>query len=187
MTKDQIIELIRIAFEPNEYPGDWCLKNSTEGNEPYLVETEFKGKTDWEDIDVEFLDQAPQGYASALSFFSDEAFRFYLPAYLVADLEGKLLSSDPTFHLTHGLDDASMYKLINPRRYGCKTWFDYARSKFAMFLREEVEAIVAYLEYKMASTDLQLERESISQAIKNFWKRRQNEARPRASLWGIET
>ena len=69
MTKDQIIEQIRIAFEPNEYPGDWCLKNSTEGNEPYLVETEFKGKTDWEDIDVEFLDQAPQGYASALSFF----------------------------------------------------------------------------------------------------------------------
>ena len=31
------------------------------------------------------IDRAPDGFGSALSFFSDEAFRFYLPAYLIAD------------------------------------------------------------------------------------------------------
>ena len=62
----------------------------TKAEEPYLLEEEFKGKTDWQLLDSEFIDQAPDGLASALSFFSDEAFRFYLPAYLIADIDGKL-------------------------------------------------------------------------------------------------
>jgi len=39
-----------------------------------------------------FLDRSPGGLASALSMFSHEAFRFYLPAYLIADIDGKLIS-----------------------------------------------------------------------------------------------
>ena len=184
MTKEDIKAQIREAFSRNEYPGDWCLKGSTEGDEPYLVEEEFKGKTDWTILDPEFLDQAPDGFASALSFFSDEAFRFYLPAYLIADLDDKLQSTDLTFHLTHGLDDASMHDLINPRRFGGRTWFDHVRTKFAMFPREEVCAIVAYLEFKLATADLPLERESISQSLKNYWTGRKKEAQPRAALYG---
>ena len=181
---DEIKEQIRVAFAPNEYPGDWCLKNSTEGDEPYLLEKEFAGKTDWSRLTTDFLDQAPGGFASALSFFSEEAFRFYLPAYLIADLDDKLESSDPTFHLTHGLDDTSRCELINPRRFGGRTWFDHVRTKFAMFPREEVHAINAYLEFKMATADLPSEKELISQALSNFWMNRREEARPRAALYG---
>ena len=70
------------AFAAVEYPGDWCLRDSNEGDEPHLLEKEFAGKCDWRTLDPAFLDRAPGGYASALSFFSDEAFRFYLPAYI---------------------------------------------------------------------------------------------------------
>jgi hypothetical protein len=104
---EQVKSQIRSAFAQVEYPGDWCLKNSSEGTEPLLLEQEFKGKTQWETIAPEFLDRAPGGYASALSFFSDEAFHFYLPAYLIADLDGNLQFTNPVFHLTHGLDRSS--------------------------------------------------------------------------------
>lgn len=184
MTNEEVKAQIREAFSPNQYPGDWCLKGSTEGEEPYLVEKEFKGKTDWAALDPEFLDQAPDGFASALSFFSDEAFRFYLPAYLIADLDDRLQSSDPAFHLTHGLDDSSMRELINPRRFGGRTWRDHVHSKFAMFAREEARAIVAYLEFKMDIAELPSEAEIISQSLNNFWKKRQEEAQPRAALYG---
>ena len=59
----------------------------------------FKGQTDWRTVDPGFLD----GHAVALSFFSEAGFRFFLPAYLIADLQGKLSTADPLFHLTHGV------------------------------------------------------------------------------------
>jgi hypothetical protein len=184
-SKDEVIAEIRRAFAPNEYPGGWCLKRSTEGNEPYLLEKEFKGKTQWADLDAAFIDQAPNGFASALSFFSDEAFRFYLPAYLIADLDGKLGSAQPVFHLTHGLDEASRSDLINPRRYGGRTWYHEISGRFAMFTREEVNAIVAYLEFKRGvEDDPTPTQKGIDDALKNYWKVRASEAPPRASLHG---
>ena len=114
---------IRDAFLHGSYPGDSRLRDSYEGEEPDRLEAEFKGKTDWRDLDAQFIDQAPDGYGSALSFFSAEAFCFYLPAYLIADIDGLLERSDPVFHLCHGLDNESKAKFINPLRYGTQTWF----------------------------------------------------------------
>src|SRR5438034_1764090 len=105
--KEQIKAHIYQAFARIEYPGDWCLRGSNEGDEPSLLEDEFRGKRDWQSLDPAFLDQAPDGFASALCFFSDEAFRFYLPAYLIADLDGLFQRVDPVYHLCHGLDDTS--------------------------------------------------------------------------------
>ena len=48
-----------------------------------------------------FLDA---GY-DALSFFSEGGFRYFLPAYLIADLEDRLQTADPVFHLTNGFSD----------------------------------------------------------------------------------
>jgi len=180
---DEVVAEIRRAFAPNEYPGDWCLKGSTEGDEPYLLEKEFKGKTRWDELDAEFLDQAPDGFASALSFFSDEAFRFYLPAYLIADLKGELGSAEPVYYLTHGLDNASRADFINPRRYGARTWYHETSSRFAMFTREEVNAIVAYLEsVRGVGNDPSPQQKRIDEALSNYWKIRALEAPPRAAL-----
>lgn len=152
---------IEAAFSTVEFPGDWCLINSREGNEPFLLEQEFKSKDDWRSLDASFIDQAPDGYGTALSFFSDEAFHFYLPAYLLADIDGRLMQADPVFHLTHGLERASRDEKINPRRYGERTWFDHARHKFAMFNSQERAAIASYLRFKRktaAATDFEMTR-----------------------------
>lgn len=158
------------AFASVEYPGDWCLINSREGTEPFLLEQEFKGKDDWRNLDPSFIDQAPDGFASALSFFSDEAFHFYLPAYLLADLDGLLQRSDPVFHLTHGLERGSREEKINPQRYGERTWFEHARHKFAMFNDRERAAIVSYLRHKRNIDSLtDLERSRIDDALGCYW------------------
>jgi hypothetical protein len=54
-------------------------------------------KRDWSAIPVADLDRC----YSSLSFFDAEGMRFYLPAYLIADLEGKLQTADVLFHLVY--------------------------------------------------------------------------------------
>ena len=168
--KETVAAQITSAFSAVEYPGDWCLRGSDEGDEPYLLEQEFKGKADWRSLAPAFLDQAPDGFASALSFFSDEAFRFYLPAYLIADLRGQLERTDPVFHLTHGLEESSRRECINPRRYGERTWFEHARHKFASFTRDQAAAIVAYLTLKREHNEF--DRQRIDQALESYWRYR---------------
>ena len=161
---------VRAAFAHVEFPGDWCLSGSTEGTEPAEVKEEFKGKCDRDALGADFLDQAPKGHATALSFFSDEAFHFYLPAYLIADLDGKLERADPAFHLIHGLDAASKDERVNPRRYGERTWFEAARYKFAMFTQDESAAIASYLKWKAQHVEFGWEK--IEQALANYWNNR---------------
>jgi hypothetical protein len=163
--------LIHQAFADVEYPGDCCLRGSNEGDEPYLLEREFSGKSDWRALDSGFLDQAPDGYSSALSFFSDEAFRFYLPAYLVADIDGRLARTTPVFNLTHGLGDHARTEKVNPRRYGARTWFETASYKLAVFNQMQAAAIIAYLEFKREADDL-LYGTDVDQALANYWNHR---------------
>lgn len=169
-TPEQVKQSLVAAFANSQYPGDWCLVESFEGHEPALLVAEFRGKTDWRTLDADFLDQAPDGFGSALSFFSDEAFRFYLPAFLIACIDGKLMHADPVFSLTHGLDDRSKAQLVNPLRYGDRTWFEERRHKFSMFTTEQAAAIVAFLEL-MAERD-SLDGSTIRQSIGNYWAAR---------------
>jgi Family of unknown function (DUF6714) len=163
---------IRKAFADVDYPGDWCLRRSDEGIEPYSLEEEFRGKRDKEALDAEFVDMAPDGLSSALSFFSDEAFRFYLPAYLIADIDGKLQRVDPIFFLLHGLDESTSKERVNPARYGDRTWFDVARYKFAMFTRDQARAIFAYLRFGWQKEVCPESRKEISEALRNYWLER---------------
>src|SRR3712207_2295809 len=102
--REAVIEKIHSAFEGGEYPGENFLQGSFDGCEPYEEVSPFKSKKDWRDIEADFLDV----HADALSFFSEGAFRFFLPAYLVADLQGQLSTADPLFHLTHGFSDTTL-------------------------------------------------------------------------------
>jgi hypothetical protein len=81
-----LIDKIVSAFAEVEYPGDDHLTNSI-GDEPEALIDDFRGKTDWRKLAPEFLNQAPDGWGTALAFFSAEALQFYLPAYLIADIE----------------------------------------------------------------------------------------------------
>jgi hypothetical protein len=134
-----------------------------------LLERDFQDKRDWRLLTPEFLDWAPDGFGSALSFFSDEAFRFYLPAYLIAELRGQLQSVDPLYHVTRGLADNSKDELINPLRYGCRTWMDHARHKFAVFNNSQARAIAAFIAYRRDTAETDLDRREADQALNNYW------------------
>jgi len=149
--KEAVIAQIFSAFASVEYPGDESLSNSKQGDEPLLLEEEFKGKTDWKTLDPTFLDHAPGGFASALSFFSKEALHFYLPAYLIADLKGQLKYTYPYNHLTLYLDPS-------PR--------------FSIFNQEQAAAIVAYLTIIRDKDENELERPMIDEALIGYWYER---------------
>ncbi len=167
---EEVKEQIREAFAEVECPGDWCLRRSGEGDEPYLTEEEFSGKKDWRLLDAEFLDQSPAGFGTALCFLSDEAFRYYLPAYLIADIDGKLNNVRPVYQLCHSFSTERMTKKVNPRRYGERTWFEAARHRFAVFNQKEAAAIVAYLNFVKERNEY--DREVIEQAQRNYWNAR---------------
>jgi hypothetical protein len=191
--KETVIEEIQGAFAGNVHPGKRFLQGSFEGCEPYDEVGPFENEEDWRGIDAGFLD----GHANALSFFSEAGFRYFLPAYLVADLRGQLQTADPLFHLTHGFSDWTTEvpagdrtlvlrhgrsAFINPRRYGAMTSYDYARCRLAVFTREEANAIVAYLEFERDSDPDVMDRESIDAALDSFWLERARAAPPAASL-----
>jgi hypothetical protein len=172
-TLDELKAQIHAAFAHVETPPHWCLSAGKEGEEPLAVDRDFKEKVPWDSLSAEFLDQAPEGWGTALSFFSDEAFHYYLPAYMIADLDEKLDRANPLFHLTHGLEKRSAETAINPRRYGARTWRDHAQFKFAMFSREECAAVAAYLQYRREHGDLTpIETAAIDEALASYWLKR---------------
>jgi hypothetical protein len=181
--KEIIIDKIRDAFSGNDHPGDAYLQGSVEGCEPYEEVGPFQGQSDWRIVESDFLD----AHAGALNFLSAAGFRFFLPAYLIADVEGRLIYAEPLFHLTHGFSEvtvealkkvdvglprAGRSALVNPRRYGAMTFYDYARYRLSVFTREETGAIVAYLKYKRDSAASVFEKEGIEAALNSFWLER---------------
>jgi hypothetical protein len=191
--KEVVLRKIRGAFGGNEYPGDAYLQGSNEGCEPAEEVGPFQGKTNWEAIEAGFLD----GHASALSFFSEAGLRFFLPAYLAADLEGGLKTADPLMLLTMGFSDVEVNmemggrkflvrsgksELINPRRYGATTFHDYARHRLSIFTREEAQAIVAYLEYRRDLDPHSPDKKQIEAALDGYWRERERVAPTTASL-----
>ena len=180
MRKEEVIDQIRKAFVATPYPGDRFLQGTFEGCEPYDEVGAFVGKTDWRALDSAMLD----AHYCSLSFFSEGGFRFFLPAYLIADLREELLTADPLFHLWHGFATVSAElpvgsqsfrrgtggkRLLNPRRYGAMTWIDYARHRLSVFTREEAKAIVAYMTYKRERDTMGLDKPRIDAALKEFW------------------
>lgn len=166
MTLEQIKNAIRSAFAAVEPPPHWCICGSVEGDEPSSLRKEFADVPEWSSLSPSFMDKTPDGYGSALSFFSDEAFRYYLPAFLIAGLDDELQTADPVFHLTHGLNSLATER-INPRRYGERTYGDAARYKFSLFTPEQCAAIVAYLKFKAAQDDFAAMK--IRPALENYW------------------
>lgn len=166
MTPEQIKASIRAAFADVERPPRWSITDSNEGDEPESLCQGFAEVPAWDSLTPAFLDQTPGRYGSALSFFSDEAFRYYLPAYLIADLDNSLERVEPVFHLTSGLDDSAL-KRINPRRYGDRTFGDLARYRFSLFTSEQCAVIGAYLQYRVARGDFGAP--SIRSALDNYW------------------
>lgn len=166
-----LIDKIETAFAEVVYPGDNNLTDSTYGEEPAALVEEFSGKADWRALDAAFLDQAPDGWCSALSFFSGPALKFYLPAYLIADLKGQLQTADPGFRLCWGVTPMAAGKKI-AKAWGGGTIGESTSAQFELFGAAQVAAIVDYLWWKLES--LGGYDPTIEQALENYWLPREH-------------
>ena len=179
-TPETVIAVVADAFAATTRPPDPFLVGSRDGCEPAESVAPFHGK-DWRELPADLLD----ANYTALSFFSEGGFRYFLPAYLVADVRRQLRTANPAFHLTHGLHGFSHTRmvggeswtrhyggdvLLNPRRYGAITSRDHARFRLSVFSREASGAIVAYLRWRAA--DDEDERTAIATALETFWLER---------------
>jgi hypothetical protein len=175
---EEVSAEVRRAFRETPHPGDGFLRGSFEGDEPLEVARAFSGFQAWADVPTPILD----GHYTALGFLSEGGFRFFLPAYLVADLEGHLRTADPVFHLTHGFAEGSRSAFVNPRRYGAMTWLDHARTRLSVFAREEAAAVVTYLEYRYEAAQHGIIEAAIASALELFWYERARTAPPQQTL-----
>lgn len=194
MSPEETLQAIHTAFADVPYPGDAFLQGSFEGEEPFTEIGAFVGLRDWTAIEAAFLDE----HYSALSFFSEAGLRFFLPAYLCADVRDELQTADPLFGLIHGFSimeftttnpDGSPVThrsgggvLLNPGRYGAMTWEDASRHRLSVFCREEASGIVAYLRWRRGRDDVLDEIGRIDAALTRFWNERAANAPSRSDL-----
>lgn len=176
----EVIDGIRQGFARTTRPAGAYLIPLGDGCEREEIAAAFENVLAWDGLDPAFLDH---NYA-ALSLFSEAGFRFFLPAYLIADVLGRLKTADPVFHLTQGFHDTSVdvpvgertftrrigsTVLINPQRYGAIRWRDHAAFRLAVFTREEARAIVVYLRYRHSRDSGGHWRPDIEAALRAFW------------------
>ena len=192
MDRDQLIARIRTAFTDIQHPGDRFLLGSREGRDAAEAVAPFERYAAWDQVDAAILDE----HYDALSFLSDGGFRFFLPAYLIADLNDHLETADPVFHLTGGFHDQAVEvpigdrvftrtigrsAFVNPRRFGAMTFEDYARHRLSVFTRQECAAIVEYLQYRRSHPD-SVDAAAIDAALEAFWLHRADTAPVAADL-----
>ncbi len=163
---DAIIQELMTVF-PSQREGQFVpMVNSLQGLEPLQVAADFADKDDWTKLLPECLDAAPDGLASALSFLGEEAIRFYIPAYLAADLMGALHRVDPTFTLISGIDDMSRGQRIWRRKE--ETWSDFARARWDGLTQSQCAAVVHYLEWRVERDGLDIAH-SVVEALAAYW------------------
>lgn len=166
---EQLRQKIRFAFKGVGFPGQDNLSRGHYGNEPALTSAAFRNATDWAVLSAEDIDDAPEGYATALAFFSDRAFQFYLPAYLLADIDRKLRCADPAFQLCHPFADM---ELSVERTASTLARIREAKraSRFAHFTKPQVEAVASYLKFKLNDSMWIEGQDEIEHALLAFWE-----------------
>lgn len=144
-------KMVEEAFGGLSFPGPNRLVDSR-SDEAVAVASAFRDCSDWRTLDSDFLNSAPEGLGTALNFFSPEAFRFFLPAYLLADIEGKLPFVEPDFSLCYPYSDFG----------GNKDDFENRNSIFSPL---QCKVIVEYLKLRLCRCDDPM----IENALKGFW------------------
>ncbi len=170
MDPESIKQQIRDAFARAQCSGSWSVCDHYEDEESKMLRKEFANKPDWRKLEPEFLDEAPGGRGSALGLFSDEAFRYYLPAFLIADLDERLQRVDPVIQLCNGLNDESTFDESTSPRLSVRAWFEPSLHRFAVFSSDQCAAITAYLDYRKSRSSF--DRSMIQSALKSYWSDR---------------
>jgi hypothetical protein len=150
--RERLIQSIERAFEPTPRPPD---EQSALGwdYEVAEIQHDFRG-LDWRHLHPDFL----SFHSSALSFFSPSAFRYFLPAFLIADVLEVAGNATPIFHLATSLLGAGG----TLDAHGCK--------RVSQFNATERQAIVEYLQFQ-PEAGCEYDRPEIAEALARYWLR----------------
>jgi len=122
MPKDDVIAQIEAAFADTPPPGDGYDDISAVNYYDEGIVDYFRGTT-WRRHRVQDL----RFHDCALSYFTDKAFRYWLPAFMIAELEhpveADVIGEDIAHHLIRGAD-----------------------ARLRQFAQDELEAVAAFLE-----------------------------------------
>jgi hypothetical protein len=141
----QLAAKIEEAFATVPYPGDdWICHGDTEvarlhGSEAASIAAVFRGRH-WREMPLDAL----SGYSSALTFLTPEAYRFYLPAYLLAVLR---LSPAQLEQVPRAgdLDQDLLYSLM-PATDTPDLW-DYRHRRLDPLTPDQKSAVQAFLHW----------------------------------------
>ncbi len=148
--KDRVLGLVRRAFQGVTL-GEGVGLRQGQGLDDYADERTLASyraqdeKHNWSTIPAADLDR----YCSSLSFFDADGMRFHLPAYLVADLEGRLQTTSILFHLVYMAHGAA--------------------SRFDMLSPAQREAVREFLLLRLSDAHREFEHPMIEAALRDCW------------------
>jgi hypothetical protein len=131
---EAVTALIRDAFAATPNPGDHELVADQSGRDPECAEVAaaFRGLR-WQDAPLDLL----RRYADALPLFRPGAFRYYLPAYLLATIR--------SYYDVDTMRDALAFNLSPPGT--APAWqADHFRARASLFTDAERKAVASFLE-----------------------------------------
>lgn len=139
MNKDDVLKTIQAAFQDIPYPGDDHIayrKSIPEAEESRVAEF-FRGKR-WEEITAKTLQEDYRGDGSCLAFMSDEAFIYYLPAYMVIAIQ--------EYEEADVIADSAVFALSPPKGdiAHLRPWW---QERVAGFTKRQREAILLFLQF----------------------------------------
>lgn len=130
MNSDELKIIIREAFKDTPYPaGKLTDTYDDEGVSEY-----FTGKK-WETLNISDL----RKHYVALSFFEPQAFRYFLPAFMLAEL------TDP--ETADVIGQSIVFHFSKPNDY----WVESYDKRLSLFTENEKNAIMHFIDY-MQST-----------------------------------
>lgn len=166
-----ILAKIEAAFPAHRAARFEPLVDSLQDGEPLLTAEAFADKDDWTSLEGRWLDEAPDGWASALSFLSDEAVCFYVSAYIAADIRSELERVEPIFQLVSRVESLSQGQAV--WLGGADTEAGGWKRRWSSLSTEQATAIVHYMEWRI-ERDGGFIASLASEALATFWYGRAN-------------
>lgn len=113
MTKDELIKMIEDAFDGVEQPQDVTLYVAEAIDEYRYNDLDEERKKDffgrWQDIPLKHIEECQ----AALSYVTPIGMRFYLPAYMIAELNERRVTSHALSTLDHCPNNIERFSLFN--------------------------------------------------------------------------
>ena len=153
-----LIQNIEDVFSKTPMPSEKALITSQQSDEPAEYALTFRG-LEWHKIHPQLLETC----SDALSFFTPQALRYYVPAFLRAHLYG-YHDADPIFCLTYKFYKAEWLESSesNPAKME-----EHQRERMSLFTNEERKVIIAYFRYIVKLDSFN--KNAINQALENYW------------------